>query len=111
MKTETTHTHTQGPWKVLENARGNGKICVCTSSGAPVHAVICEIDIRSIGTDYLIRLANANLIAAAPDLLAALNSVLEDLCDFQDAYPDLSGQFDGTFSKINAAIAKAEGNV
>ena len=53
--------------------------------------------------------ANARLIAAAPDLLATLNEVLGDLCDFQDAYPDLSDQFDGTFAKINAAIAKAEG--
>jgi len=43
------------------------------------------------------------------EMLAALNEVLGDLCDFQDAYPDLSDQFDGTFAKINAAIAKAEG--
>jgi len=70
-----TYNHTKGPWKVLENARGNGKICVTTANGAPVHAVLCEIDIRSIGTDYLIRLANANLIAAAPDMLAALQEI------------------------------------
>ncbi len=54
--------------------------------------------------------ANARLIAAAPDLLAALNEVLGDLCDFQDAYPDLSNQFDGTFAKINAVLSKVEGN-
>ena len=106
MKTE----HTQGPWKVLEHARGRGKTCVTTANGAPVQAVICEIDVKSVATDNATRLANARLIAAAPDLLAALNEVLGDLCDFQEAYPDLSDQFDGTFAKINAAIAKAEGN-
>lgn len=52
----------------------------------------------------------SRLIAAAPDLLAALNEVLGDLCDFQEAYPDLSDQFDGTFAKINAALAKVEGD-
>ena len=98
----STHTHTQGPWKVLENARGNGRICVTTANGAPVHAILCEIDVRSIGTDYLIRLANANLIAAAPDLLQVAQDflLLAALHDWEGAAID--------FAK--ATVSKAEGN-
>jgi len=102
-----THTHTQGPWKVLENARGNGRICVTTANGAPVHAVICEIDVKSVGTDYLIRLANANLIAAAPDLLAALSRIVGDHADLGEI--DLSTDERAALDQGREAIRKAEG--
>jgi len=103
-----THTHTQGPWKVLENARGNGRICVTTANGAPVQAVICEIDVKSVGTDYLIRLANANLIAAAPDLLAALSRIIGGHADLGEI--DLSTDERAALDEGRAAIRKAEGN-
>ena len=100
MKTE----HTNGPWKVLEHARGRGRTCVTTSNGAPVHAVICEIDTKSIATDEAIRLANANLIAAAPDLLAALKAI-------SDYVAMMHGHRGGDISEnAIAAINKAEGN-
>lgn len=101
-------THTKGPWKVLENARGNGKICVTTANGAPVHAVICEIVVKSVGTDYLIRLANANLIAAAPDLLAALSRIVGDHADLGEI--DLSTDERAALDQGREAIRKAEGN-
>jgi hypothetical protein len=75
---------------------------VTTANGAPVHAILCEIDVRSIGTDYLIRLANANLIAAAPDLLQVAQDflLLAALHDWEGAAID--------FAK--ATVSKAEGN-
>ena len=76
MKTETKHT--QGPWKVLEHARGRGRTCVTTSNGAPVQAVICEIDTKSVATDDATRLSNARLIAAAPELLHALKCLVRE---------------------------------
>ena len=74
MKTE----HTQGPWKVLEHARGRGRTCVTTANGAPISAVICEIDTKSVATDDATRLANARLIAAAPELLHALKCLVRE---------------------------------
>ena len=108
-----THTHTQGPWKVLENARGNGRICVTTANGAPVHAVLCEIDVKSVGTDYLIRLANANLIAAAPDMLAELHAVRVQLeaqalgYSAPEIWPHVRAE---SIRRISMTIHKAEGN-
>lgn len=99
MKTE----HTKGPWKFLEHARGRGRTCVTTSNGAPVPAVICEIDVKSVATDEPIRLANARLIAAAPELLAALKELCADkyLADPINA---------DRMKNARAAISKVEGN-
>jgi len=82
MKTETKHTHTQGPWKVIEHGKGMGKHCVSTANAAPIPAVICEINTKSVGTNDEIRLANARLIAAAPDMLAALKSLVLETSHF-----------------------------
>jgi len=101
-------THTKGPWKVLENARGNGKICVTTANGAPVHAVLCEIDVKSVATDDATRLANARLIAAAPDLLAALSRIVGDHADLGEI--DLSTDERAALDQGREAIRKAEGN-
>jgi len=98
MKTKTKHT--QGPWKVLENGKGIGKHCVGTTSDAPIQAVICEIDTKSLQTNDAIRLANARLIAAAPDLLAALKSLRWQYPANSEAHEIAA-----------AAIAKVEGNV
>ena len=103
MKTE----HTKGPWKVLEHARGRGKTCVTTANGAPISAVICEIDTKSVATDDATRLANARLIAVAPELLEALYAALpcvEESEEFDKPHgPKLSVW-------IRALLAQAEGN-
>ena len=95
---KNTQKHTQGPWH---------------ATNYHVQSLVHEYDgyiCKAEGNTKAEAEANARLIAAAPDLLTALNEVLGDLCDFQEAYPDLSDQFDGTFAKINAALAKTEGN-
>jgi hypothetical protein len=109
MKTE----HTQGPWKALEHARGNKRTCVTTANGAPVHAVICEIDTKSVATDDATRLANARLIASAPELLAELHSVLVQLeaqalgYSAPEIWPHVRTEI---VRRISDAINKAEGN-
>ena len=104
MKTDTKHT--QGPWKVLEHARGRGRTCVTTANGAPIPAVICEIDTKSVATNEATRLSNARLIAAAPELLEALYAALpcvEESEEFDKPHsPKLS-------LKIRALLAQAEG--
>ena len=57
-----THTHTPGPWKADIYCVWAGEIFVCgTQTGLPVERQI----------------ANARLIASAPDLYAALEDLLE----------------------------------
>ena len=54
-------------------------------------------------------LADARLIAAAPDLLKALEEAKEKLEWFTDSYPtDLAVSTSEFFSNITAAIAKAK---
>jgi len=112
MKIETTHT--KGPWKVLENGKGKGQHCVGTTSDAPIQAVICEMNTKSVGTSDAIRLANARLIAAAPDLLAELHAVRVQL-EAQAAgytaleiWPHVRAE---SIRRICMTISKAEGNV
>ena len=80
-------THTPGPWTAVawakvQDARGN---CVAKTHDARW---------TSISLDE--GAANARLIAAAPELLAALKTVLRDGCGGWD-------------EMVRAAIAKAEG--
>lgn len=88
-------THTPGPWKVYDD----GELWV-----GPVDAdapVVC--DMRPSGEELIYSLqddANAHLIAAAPDLLDALQLVL-DVDEWRLAAVVLN--------KVHAAIAKAEG--
>lgn len=86
-----TTQHTPGPW----NARG--------LDVRKKNALICVLGIEAgIKQEENEQLANARLIAAAPDLLAALGAaqwMLER--DFIDE------QKRGVLEKVNAAIAKA----
>ena len=114
MKTDAKHT--QGPWKVLEHARGRGKTCVATANGAPVQAVICEIDTKSVATDNAIRLANARLIAVAPELLAELREIESKLtallCErvLDSTLPEFY-EVRNARNSARVAISKAEGKL
>ena len=72
---EKMMSHTPGPWKVAENLFGNTASYevyanVETKSGKGGYTRICQITPRD-------QKANARLIAAAPELLEALEAMVE----------------------------------
>jgi hypothetical protein len=85
-------THTPGPWVV----EGDWVTDVATDGN------ICEVSMPS-SEDEAEQAANAHLIAAAPDLLAALRRFM----DYGDVF-QWSGK-QSPYSQALAAIAKAEG--
>ena len=92
--------HTPGPWawesrrdSSLKNLIGDGKI---------IARAVDLTDLINFGES---REANARLIAAAPELLEALEVALETLLE----QPELVGDADISIRTIKAAIAKATG--
>ncbi len=105
MKTKTT-THTPGPWTIREIS--SGPQIVDSENRTVVDRLYSAM--RRNDTD-----ANARLIAAAPDLLAALGEVSAYLNLLRHRYCD-EGRMEGLYKevvreseKVRAAIAKAEG--
>ena len=80
--------HTPGPWTTYNHSE-----CCRVYAG---HHFICIVDKHDNETDNNVVLANAHLIAAAPELLAALQHLMR--YDFGDS--------EGAI-KARAAIAKA----
>jgi hypothetical protein len=95
--------HTPGPWIVQLDRSTKGK--------APRMALVvaggrAAIDCTGSGKDFNQDCANAKLIAAAPDLLAALVAVLE--IEDRDEFVPLT-ELDKAWTAARAAIAKAQG--
>lgn len=92
--------HTPGPWEVASPAMTSDR---CVRDVAHREWICGPID----GNTVTESAANARLIAAAPDLLAALRRVMEII----DAGDDLSNEaFYGVeHAQFRAAIARAEG--
>ena len=80
--------HTPGPWEFVPA----GVAPVVQQAGAFPHGFICNVGSQNF-------VADARLIAAAPDMLAMLKVA--------QLWLDADGRFD--MQGINAAIAKAEG--
>jgi hypothetical protein len=94
--------HTPGPW-FLEgywDVKSKFDLGGWVSSNPPAGCPIFQLE-PSVGTAEEI-VANARLIAAAPDLLAALKT----LCA---AYDACNGDDHPAYALARAAIAKAEG--
>ena len=106
----STAKHTPGPWIATKNAdvvAGNTNGLIADAfDGLPHYE-----------TDKHIAVANARLIAAAPDLLEALKSAMDHIQMLEEGIEELrqlgaTANFCGvSFSheKARAAIAKAEG--
>lgn len=93
--------HTPGPWRVRTHKDGD-KVVGCfvaanDVNGYPYDAEIMGDDEYHGATER--RLADAHLISAAPDLLAALEGALDII----------NAVMPGKHSTIRAAIAKAKG--
>ena len=86
--------HTPGPWSVGDDA-GNG---VVPLADVPVPDVVVAM---LPSTHH----ANARLIAAAPDLLAALKQVVSSAFPHPVNHPTMTA----AWKVAQAAIAKAEG--
>ena len=91
--------HTPGPWRVVDSWNDH---MVESQNGEEIIWQDGPHDTPTINE------ANARLIAAAPDLLEALESMLQSFLITQslDDYP-----IDAPCNKARAAIAKAKGGV
>lgn len=104
---KTKPQHTPGPWNVME---GRTLLHVETDASAPVAGIaICSVPVKYS--------ANADLIAAAPDMLREHRRSLSAFYDL-DTYLDLAGYKITSFERrrtqdgiraTEAVIAKAEG--
>jgi hypothetical protein len=107
-------THTPGPWRLDNGAKyvsGGFRVLARSTRPKPNHAATGEIQIAfppPHGIDgEKEQEANARLIAAAPDLLEALEMVRDAdndrAADKMETIPDIAR------AKIDRAIAKAKG--
>lgn len=92
-------THTPGPWTVVRNGDSNALIRYSDGENA---SYIAQCNDLQLCPEHGTVEANARLIAAAPDLLAALEELLADkyLADPINA---------DRMANARAAIAKAKG--
>lgn len=98
--TQNSAEHTPGPWDIME---GRTLLHIETAHNAPVAGLaICSVSRAGQ--------ANARLIAAAPDLLEALERLVSTHCAAADMGPNLMGaDEEPEVIAARAAIAKATG--
>jgi hypothetical protein len=103
-----THTHTSGPWTCAEQNDWDGAHIIDKYGRIVADCQGCDIPGAhgEVGTDEA--KANAYLLAAAPDLLAACKAALALMQD-----PDSDEYFDAfkLESILESAISKAEGKI
>ena len=97
--------HTPGPWTVELDLSQDGDIDVLAAD----MVMIARIDCRECPEDEdqvprEVALANANAIAAVPEMLAALKAV--EAAQQDDVPPEVESAIQ---QRVSAAIAKAEG--
>jgi len=116
-------THTPGPWLVnfeqnkFDSRRSkvqvvDGSSASLNNSGLPL--VLANVNAMPFN-DESVPLANANLIASAPDLLSALENLRNSIrhgstCRAPQAFP-CSCDADQLWQMSGAIIAKAKGNL
>lgn len=89
-------THTPGPW-AIQKGSAHPWVVECATTIPGILGAVCKVDYQP----------NAALIAAAPDMLAALRMVVVDMVDDGWCPP----ADDARMVAIQAAIAKATGGL
>lgn len=121
--TADTVKHTRGPWLVRPHWSDESRFEVYPDRevgfGSPAEiADVCSHSSEDFDKEVAEAKANANLIAAAPDLLDAANKTVDGLaeeylitaeCDDDWIYDTLGSVLAGAYFSARAAIAKAEG--
>lgn len=109
VEVDAPHTaHTTGPWRIAEQIAREG---IWIESAADESDEICNISATTVADKEA--MANARLIAAAPDLLAALEAAVEYLKanrpkgKIQDIFHELNHYENGVMKPARAAIARA----
>jgi hypothetical protein len=114
-----TTRHTPGPWRVVEEYDGSRTIAILRDfrkyTRVGLHVTADHDWVGDASTDRL--LANARLVAAAPDLLVALTRALETIRAFHgiglpsEAEPAVWALYQQSpeMQAITATIAKAYG--
>lgn len=92
---------TQGPWETSVNAEGHWD--VCAEGGGDMIADLSECPENAE--------ANARLIAAAPDLLAALEWALPFVEKYENTFPGGPRQqlMEAKLAEVRAVLAKVRG--
>ncbi|MVB00094.1 hypothetical protein GN330_22875 [Nitratireductor sp. CAU 1489] len=103
-----THTHAPGPWEYNDPKKytqGHGKFSETAvyAPGALFYWRMAEVQ----GPDEATEIATARLIAAAPDLLEALDWAIAEI-EGRTRY-DRERQFPDALSSARAALSKATG--
>lgn len=111
--------HTPGPWKFItmefgELVNGVGKVwteCAIEFGEGGPGTIIAECFGRSDENTFHDAVANARLIAAAPEMLEALQVAQAELeqCEPPDEYPEQQASYAQIMAQIKSAIAKATG--
>ena len=102
-----TDKHTRRPWRIVDEIGGD--LYVRDVGGV---IAFCAKPMRWEGQDdrYTSEMAechaNARLIAATPDLLAALEAIVADWDDFNSVGDELRGE---AYEQARAALSKAKG--
>ena len=108
-----TTQHTPGPWTFSQSTEyGDKRFYIAQADGAPYtphYSDVATLIAETVNDERKsIQEANARLIAAAPDLLEALQDIVKSLVDQDD-----EGMIEHAQQMIiaRAAIAKATGEV
>ena len=97
--------HTPGPWRVTARACNMIDVLHAVDSPGAITMALCRVQARQ---SWIAEAeANANLIAAAPDMLEALRKAVVLLAGACVHSPELGPN--DTYEAVSAAIAKATG--
>ena len=92
------------PWK-LSHSHSHEYVRYIRDAQGEHIAHVCDLD-NGVANDYLYEaIANARLMTAAPDLLAACVEALSLFDDYPECYEST-----GTLERLTAAIARATGD-